>query len=129
MNIAYKHLDTKVRIGDLTIGQWVGVIVGIALGLVWALYVSPFGIYLTLFTAIYLGGIPIGAMFLANVTEFDLWLLLRSAVRWRRRESRFLPGPGDSSRGYLVHDESDDPANDAPAVPADLDPAYLWEDS
>ena len=129
MNIAYKHLDTKLRIAELTIGQWLGVLVGIALGLVWGVYLSPFGIYLTLFSAIYLGGIPVGAMFLASVTEFDLWLLLRSAMRWRRREGRFVPGPGAlEPRLRRSRRRPMTTANDAAGVPADLDPASLWEE-
>lgn len=130
MNVAYKHLDSKLRVADLTIGQWLGVIAGLMLAFVWGFYLSPFGTYLTLISAIYLGAVPAGATMLASVSEFDLWLLVRSAARWRRREGRFVPGPGDSARGYIVHEDPRE--HDADAVrrqQADLDLASLWEES
>ena len=43
MNVAFKHLEAKLRFGDLSIGQWAGVVGGILLGIGFALYLSPFG--------------------------------------------------------------------------------------
>jgi hypothetical protein len=130
MNVAYKHLDTRLRIADLTIGQWLGVVGGAVLALVWGLFLSPFGMYPTLVSAIYVGAVPAGATFLASVTEFDLWLLIRSAIRWRRREGRFLPGPGRGARGYALRADSlEDGMRAARHSAADLDLASLWEDS
>jgi hypothetical protein len=129
MNVAYKHLDSKLRIADLTVGQWLGVIAGLGIAFVWGFYLSPFGMYVTLMSAIYVGGIPIGATLLASVGEFDLWLLVRSAVRWRREDGRFIPGPGGSSRGYSIREDPHEMnAAGARRQLADLDPASLWED-
>jgi hypothetical protein len=129
VNIAYKHLDTKLRVADLTIGQWLSVFAGLALAVLWGMYLSPFGTYVTLLSAIYLGGIPIGASLLAGITEFDLWLLIRSAMRWRRREGRFVPGPGDLAHGYVVSDDERDRTEAARVHLDDLDLASLWEES
>ncbi len=32
MNVAFKHLEAKLRFGDLSVGQWAGVVGGILLG-------------------------------------------------------------------------------------------------
>jgi hypothetical protein len=102
VNVAYKHLEAKLRIGELTVGQWGGLLAGVGLAICWGLYLSPFGAYLTLLSAIYLGGIPAAAAFLASLSEFDFWLLVRSALAWRRAEGRYLAGPGEQASGYLV---------------------------
>lgn len=128
MNAAYKHLDSKLRIAELTIGQWVGVIVGLASGIAWGVYVSPFGATVTLTSAMYLAALPIGAALCASATDFDPWLTLRSALSWRRLDGRFLPGPGSRASGYVV---APDPgaAEDAARLqrPADIDLGSLWE--
>lgn len=127
MNIAYKHLDARLRIAELSIGQWTGILLGLAIGIGWGVYLSPFGPTLTLTSAIYMGAVPVGAAFLANTTEFSAWLLLRSAVAWRRREGRFLPGPGGSVHGYVV--TAAEPGEHGAAArrgALDLDLATLW---
>jgi hypothetical protein len=130
MNTAYKHLDSKLRIADLTLGQWVGIIVGVGVGVVWGLYLSPLGTYLTLATAVYLGAIPAAAALLASMSEFHLWLLLRSAFPWRRLDGRFVSGPGSSARGYVVSEDADGRDTRSGSGPVrELDPAALWSES
>ena len=131
MNVAYKHLDTKLRIAELTVGQWVGVLGGLAIAILWATKLSPFGGYATLISAIYLGAVPAGAVVLAGYTEFDLWLLVRSALGWRRLDGRFAPGAGEAVRGYVLRDEEDDergPAAAARPRVTELDLKSLWGD-
>ncbi len=129
MHVAYKHLDSKLRIADLTIGQWLGVATGVGVALGWGMYVCPVGGYLKLASAIYLGALPAGAAMLASMSEFDLLLLVRSAIAWRRREGRLAPGPGSSIRGYVVRPlPEDDPARRVEQAP-DLDLATLWEEA
>lgn len=125
MNIAYKHLDAKLRIAELGIGQWLAVLAGLGLAIVWGTYVSPFGPMLTLTTSIYLAAIPAGAALLANVTEFDPWLMLRSAVGWWRSDGRYVPGPGESTAGYVVTGADEDGLQ-ARWLAAELDAAALW---
>jgi hypothetical protein len=127
MNLAYKHLDAKLRIAELSVGQWIGVLAGLALGIVWGVYVSPFGPTPTLISAIYLGALPAGAAFLGNVTEISPWLIVRAAFAWRRREGRHLPGAGQSARGYVVTEQAVEDGGRRAAVEADL--ASLWGES
>jgi hypothetical protein len=130
MNTAYKHLDTKLRIADLTLGQWAGIGVGILVAVCWGNFVSPFGSYATLVTSVYIGGLPVGAAVLASISEFNVGLLLRSMLAWRRRSGRFVPGPGESSRGYLVKDEPEQARARAEGLRApQLDLASLWEEA
>jgi hypothetical protein len=130
MNIAYKHLDAKLRIAELSVGQWIGVLLGLAIGIGWGVYVSPFGPTLTLTSGIYLAALPAGAAFLGNITEFSPWLLIRSAIAWKRREGRFLPGPGASVHGYVVTAAgAGDYGGASPRATLDLDLATLWGES
>lgn len=127
MNVAYKHLEAKLRVAELTLSQWLGVCLGVCLAIAWG-YISPLGSYLTLLSAIYLGAVPAGAAFLASVSELDLWLLVRSALRWRRLEGRFLPGPGAPSPGYVLIEPDEERAYEQRRrqVP-DLDLGSLWK--
>jgi hypothetical protein len=126
VNAAYKHLDARLRIADLTIPQWLGILGGVLLAIVWAQYVSPFGDYVTLFTAVYVGALPVGAALYAGLTEFDLVLFVRSALRWRRMPGRYVAGPGTAALGYVV---LADPAAFAPEHNGarDIDLARLWD--
>jgi len=124
VNTAYKHLETRLRIGELTIGQWAGIVLGVAIGVTWGMYVSPFGPYLSLFSAIYVGGAPAMAAWVASQADFDLWQHLAAAVRWRRGSQIFLPGAGSTATGYAVVAA---PARAAStAVAPDLDVEALW---
>jgi hypothetical protein len=128
MNIAYKHLEAKLRIGELTLAQWGGLFLGAITAIVWALYVSPFGTYITIFTACYIGGLPAAAIFLATLSDFDIMVLVRSAIAWRREEGRYVAGPGDEARGYVLAPEPvDERRLQTGQELTDLDLAALWE--
>jgi hypothetical protein len=123
MNVAFKHLESKLRFGDLTIGQWAGILGGLLFAFVFASYLSPFGGMAGVILGVYLGAIPASAAFFASVSEFDLWGLLAAAVRWYRRDGRHVPGAGESARGYaLLADELDELEPGA----IDLDLEALW---
>lgn len=126
MNVAYKHLDAKLRIAELTVGQWIGVLLGVGAAVGWGLYMSPFGPTLTLTSAVYVAVLPAGAAVLGNATELNPALLLRSALAWRQREGRFMPGPGASAHGYVVGGES---RGEGAHTAADLDVGSLWGES
>jgi hypothetical protein len=126
MNAAYKHLDTKLKIADLTLGQWMGIMLGFAVAVVWTMYVSPFGTYMTLGIGVYLGAIPAGLALLTTFYEVDLPIVVRSAVSWSRMNGRFVPGPGPDGDGYLVTLAAVD-ERDGDLAFANLDPAALWE--
>lgn len=109
MHPSYKHLEEKIRVGDLTLWQWGGVLAGITLAMLWGFYLSPFGALVTLFSAVYLAGLPALAALLAGLTEFDFIGLVRNAWRWWRSPGRYLPGCGDElPKGYVVVAEDRD---------------------
>ena len=128
LNIAYKHLDSKLRIGDLTVVQWLGIFAGVVLAVVYGNYVHPFGTMLTLMSAVYVGGIPVAAVLLAGFSEFDVMLVIGSAARWRRMDGRFVPGPGDPTEGYRLDDVGEEPQRAEDAGLAELDLDRLWRE-
>lgn len=129
MNVAYKHLDAKLRIGDLTLVQWLGVMAGVMIAVAWGAYLSPFGTTPTVVSAVYIGSLPIGAALLSGTTEFDLWLVIRSALAWHRLEGRYMRGPGDRARGYLLHEDTEELERRRRSDAAELDLETLWEGS
>lgn len=128
VNLAYKHLDAKLRIADLTVGQWLGVFAGGVIAVVYGSYVHPFGTMLNLVSAVYLGGLPAAVALLAGLSDFDLPLLLRSAVEWRNADGRYLAGPGTPTPGYRVL-ETQATSDYAGNGLAQLDLEQLWGDS
>ena len=99
---AYKQLEAKTRIADLTLGQWVGVVTGVLSALVVIAWLRPFGTYVNLVLGVYLGGIPVTIALVVSVGEFDVWRLVRAAWRWWRTDGRYGAGPGGSARGYQI---------------------------
>jgi hypothetical protein len=125
MNVAFKHLEAKLRFADLSIGQWAAVLAGTLFALLFAQYLSPVGGIGGVIIGVYLGAIPVSAAFFASLGDFDLWGVTAAAVRWRRREGRHVPGPGRTARGYVLHpDDAFVPATDGGA--AELDLGSLW---
>lgn len=107
MNPAYKHIRDRLRFGELTILQIIALFCGLMCGLVFALYISPFSPYLTLFIGIYIASIPMGAVLLASTTEFDLWLYLRARVSNRLTDGKYVAGPGVTCHGYSIEPEDE----------------------
>ena len=126
MNAAFKHLEAKLRFGDLTVGQWAAVLGGVLFALLFAEYLSPIGGLGAVIIGVYLGAIPASAAFFASLSEFDLCGLIGAAARWRRQDGRYLPGPGVTARGYALApdlDESGTRRNGA----EDLNLDALWD--
>jgi hypothetical protein len=121
---AYKQLESKTKIAELTLGQWVGVIAGVMCALVIIAWLRPFGMYANLVLGVYAGGIPITIALVVSIGEFDVWLLVRAACRWRRADGRYAAGPGSSARGYEISgaDRSEESGGSVP-----VDVQLLWE--
>jgi hypothetical protein len=128
MNVAYKHLDSKLRIASLSITQWCGVFAGIALAVLWGWTLHPFSGTLNTVIAVYIGGIPAVLTWLSVEAEFDLMLRARAFVRWRRGGDLYLPGAGYTAQGYVIEARRTtkvQPGRDAqPALP---NVEALWE--
>src|SRR3954447_4122317 len=126
MNVAFKHLEAKLRFGELTIGQWTTVVSGLLFGLLFAQYLSPVGGVWGMVLGIYLGAVPACAAFFASLSEFDLGGLLAAALRRRRQPARYLPGSGSAAHGYrLVADR--ERTGTTPAGSEELDLEALWD--
>jgi len=127
MNPAFKHLEDKLRIGELTILQWAGVLIGVVVAGVWGTQLSPFGTYITLITAFYMGGIPAAAAVMAGAGEFNVGLHLRAFLQWRRSPGRYLPGPGENARGYTLLPDTVEQRHLVRESTPDLDLTELWQ--
>ena len=125
MNVAFKHLEAKLRFGELSVGQWAAVFTGVLFAVVFAQYLSPVGGIGGVILAAYLGAIPASAAFFASLSEFDLWGLIASAIRWRRRQGRHVPGAGCQASGYLLLEEHGDSDGARESV-GELDLGVLW---
>jgi hypothetical protein len=127
VNAAYKHLETRLKIAELTLGQWLGVAAGVGLAMLWGFYLSPFGLYVTLFVAVYLAGVPALTAWLASESEFDLWLRVRAMWRWRKGADRYVPGPGPEPHGYVLSVPPAEPDATWNGHLPDLDVGALWD--
>ena len=128
MNPAPAHLEAKLRFGwDFTVGQIAAMIAGILIGFAWANWISPIRGIGAAVTGVYVGGLPVAVGFIASQTEFDLWAVLYSAVRWRRVGGRFVAGPGEVA-GYLLLVEDEQPRV-GEWEHAVLDTDLLWGDA
>lgn len=127
MNPAYKHLSDRLRIGELTIPQIISLFCGLMCGLVFALYVSPFSPYLTLFIAIYIASVPTGTVLLASTTEFDAWLYLRATVHDHFTDGRYIAGPGVTCQGYVIDPDEDSQRFAAGRDRQTVDLGAIWD--
>jgi hypothetical protein len=125
VNLAYKHLNAKERVGELTWGQWAVVFCGVLVMVVWGFWLSPLSPYLSIVTAVYLGGLPVALALLATYAEFDVWRFAKSAHRWSLARSRYAAGPGPDTPGYVI---APDPrfASGSDRASGPLDVEALW---
>jgi hypothetical protein len=126
VHTAPAHLESKLRFWDLTVGQIAAVFAGIMLGFIWARFVSPLHGMLGAMSGAYVAALPVIPVFVASQTEFDLAGLVAGALRWRRLEGRYVPGPGQSATGYMLSVEHAD-IDLAAGAGLELDLQALWE--
>jgi hypothetical protein len=127
VHTAPAHLESKLRFWDFTVGQIAAAFAGIMLGFVWARFVSPLHGMLGAMSGAYIAALPVIPVFVASQTEFDLAGLVASALRWRRLEGRYVPGPGQSANGYVLSVERGE-IDLAGGVGLELDLQALWEE-
>jgi hypothetical protein len=127
MNVAYKHLNAKLKIGDLTAGQWASALLGVVLMLGWGFYLSPLSSYPTIITAVYLGGVPVALALLANYAELNIWRFATKALTWGRAEGAYSAGPGDQYTGYVLAPDPRAEQNARRGERQLLDLSTLWD--
>ncbi len=115
MNPAYKKINDALRIGPLTMPQWVVVSIGVLLAVVWVTSLSPFGPTLTIVTAIYGPGLLVGAALTAAFVGLDITWMTRGFITFERLDGRHLAGAGTAS-GYIVEPDPDERAALSDAV-------------
>ena len=94
----------------------------------WGFVISPFPPMVSLFTAIYVGGLPAMAVLMASTTDFDAIRMVKAFIKFQRRPGTFLPGPGHIDAGYVVKAPPVEKAKTATADDAALIPEALWVD-
>jgi hypothetical protein len=101
-NPTYKHLDAKLRLGGLRLGQWLQLALAGGFAVIFGMYLSPLPPGPTIALSVFAGGLPVAVSFAALGLEFSVAGFLRALVRWARAPRRYLPGPGSSATGYVV---------------------------
>jgi hypothetical protein len=128
-NVTYKHLEGKTVVALFSLGQWVQLLAGLVLGLLFGIYLSPLPPIPTIFLSCLLPGLPLAASYGAMGLEFSLTQGARAVWRFWRRPGRYLPGAGQSASGYLVQPDPDPyeppPARSGASTARDLE--ALWD--
>jgi hypothetical protein len=127
MNPAPAHLEAKLRpILDFTVGQIAALFCGALIGVVWAKFLCPVHGIAAAVSGVYIAALPSMPVFFASQTDFDLWLIVRGALGWRRIEGRYIPGPGETCAGYRT-ENPETASGDAGVI--DLNLQALWEEA
>lgn len=127
MNPAYRHLEEPIRIGDFSLSQLAGFVFSAMIAVLWGFVLSPFPPMISLFTAVYVGGLPAMAVLLASTTDFDAIRMVKAFIRFQRRPGRFLPGPGPIESGYVVNAPAEVKQTTESVDEAALIPEALWD--
>jgi uncharacterized membrane protein len=125
-NPTYKHLDAKLRLGGLRLGQWLQLVLAAGFALVFGLYVSPLPAGPTIALSVFVAGLPVAVSFAAMGLEFSVSGFVRAAWRWTRSPRRYLPGPGLVATGYVVGRAERASDEHSPVVSASK-VAELWD--
>jgi hypothetical protein len=122
----YKHLETPLRLGSFSLGQWAQITTAGIAAAAFGGYLSPFPTTVTIFVSIVVAGLPVALSYGAMGLEFSVAELAASAWRYWRTPRRYLPGPGEVPHGYLVCAESE---RDLATTPLLAEPGgeLLWD--
>jgi hypothetical protein len=107
----YKYLETKLRLGPFSLGQWAQISTAGVAAAVFGAYVSPLPMQATIFVSIVGAGLPVALSYGAMGLEFSVAQFARAAWRYWHEPRRFLAGAGHPTSGYVVL---------ATAAPADI---------
>ena len=110
VNPTYKHLDSKLRLSGLSLGQWAQVLVAVLAAIVFGVYLSPFPTAPTIWLSVFVAGLPVAVSYGAMGLEFSVGQFASAAWRWWREPRRYLAGGGASGTGYVVEAERSGPS-------------------
>jgi hypothetical protein len=98
----YKHLEAKLRLGSLSLGQWVQITAAGAAAAVFGVYVSPLPTSATIFVSIVGAGMPVALSYGAMGLEFSVADFAVAAWRYWRSPRHYMAGAGEPGSGYVV---------------------------
>lgn len=121
----YKHLEAKLRLGTLSLGQWVQITAAGTAAAVFGIYVSPLPTTATIFVSIVGAGMPVALSYGSMGLEFSVAAFAAAAWRYWRRPRHYLPGPGGAAAGYVVVAEQPPSMSSAATQVGEREP--LWD--
>lgn len=99
----YKHLEDRVKLSGLTLGQWALLFLGSVCSYGLAQLLPLPGAW-SLSIAVTIVGLPVSLALVASLSDFSVSALLAAVWRYRRSARNYLPGvaPDCSRPGYVV---------------------------
>lgn len=123
----YKHLESRLRIGAFTLGQWAQVTIAAIAAALFGGYLSPLPAQATIFISVLLAGFPVAISYGAMGMEFSVGAFARAGWSFWHDPRSFPAGAGEPSLGYLLHHE---PAANSRSEQPDTsatEGALLWD--
>jgi hypothetical protein len=117
----YKHLEDRIRLGGLTLGQWAQLL-GCALAAYALSTLLPLPGSWSLSVAVTVCGLPAAAAIAFMSADFDVVGLARAAVRWRRGPRRYIACAAGEVRSREARRPSESRRSLSP-----FDPEALWD--
>ena len=122
----YKHLEANLRLGSLSLGQWVQITGAGAAAAIFGVYVSPLPTSATILVSIVGAGMPVALSYGAMGLEFSVASFAGAAWRYWRSPRQYVSGAGEPGSGYVVVPEPQAPTSDG-AAPQLGDREPLWD--
>jgi hypothetical protein len=117
----YKHLDDRIRLAGLTLGQWTQLL-GCALAAYALSTLLPLPGSWSLSVAVTVCGLPAAGAIAFMSADFDVLGLARAAMRWWRGPRRFIAcAPGEVRLREAVR------ASESRRSLSPFDPDALWD--
>jgi hypothetical protein len=101
-HVTYKHLESRLRIGAFSLGQWTQVTAAGVTAALFGGYLSPFPAQVTIFISVVGAGLPVAVSYGAMGLEFSVTEFARAGWRYWHQSRRFPPGPGGPTCGYVL---------------------------
>lgn len=101
-HVTYKHLESRLRIGAFSLGQWAQITAAGVAAALFGGYVSPFPAQVTIFVSVLGAGLPVAVSYGAMGLEFSVTEFARAGWRYWHQSRRFLPGAGEPTCGYVL---------------------------
>ena len=105
VNPTYKHLDSKLRLSGLTLGQWAQLLGAVLVAIVFGVYLSPLPTAPTIWLSVFVAGLPVAVSYGAMGLDFSVTQFASAAWRWWREPRCYLAGAGGGCSGYVVEAE------------------------